>query len=328
MAKKWHARSNSSCLGKRTRDGAVAVRNFAVGQGRDSWGNRFASRAQDRVLLLKPRVMSLVVFTGGVGLAVAPSPVDLSVLFVTLVCMAAGAGACGALNMWYDADIDALMQRTKSRPIPCGRITPREALYEGTLLAILSVATLGFKVNWTAAFLLALTIAFYVFVYTMGLKRRTAQNIVIGGASGALPPVIGWAAQTGSVEWAAIAPFLIIFLWTPPHFWALALGRSSDYAKAGVPMLPVVAGAAATCRQILFYSVLLVPATYLPVAFGFEGLAYASIATLLNIPLAWRVAELCRAAEGETQTRAAYRLFGYSIFYLFAVFSALLAGVS
>ena len=270
--------------------------------------------------------MSLVVFTGAVGLVVAPGAPDLTVMLITLLCMAAGAGACGALNMWYDADIDALMQRTAARPIPCGRVAPREALVEGTVLAVLSVPTLGVYVNWTAALLLALTIGFYVFIYTIGLKRRTAQNIVIGGASGAFPPMIGWAAQTGTIEWGGVALFLIIFLWTPPHFWALALGRSSDYAKAGVPMLPVVAGTEATCRQILAYTALLVPATYLPVALGFEGPIYTAAATGLNAGLAWRALVLYRQPEEAPRIRAAYRLFGYSILYMFVLFVALLAG--
>ena len=221
----------------------MAVSDVTAGQARQRGRARFVDQTRERVLLLKPRVMSLVVFTGAVGYVVAPGAIDVSVMLLTLVCMAAGAGACGALNMWYDADIDALMQRTITRPIPRGTIAPPEALFWGCLLSILSVGTLGHYVNWTAGFLLALTIAFYMFVYTMGLKRRTAQNIVIGGASGALPPVIGWAAQTGGADWNAISLFLIIFLWTPPHFWALAMGRSNDYAKAGVPMLPVVAGA-------------------------------------------------------------------------------------
>lgn len=295
-------------------------------RGETDWRAQVLSGARDRVILLKPRVMSLVVFTGGVGLVVAPGPVDAAVLLITLLAMAGGAGACGALNMWYDADIDALMQRTAMRPIPRGRVRPAEALVEGVCLAILSVATLGLYVNWTAAALLALTIGFYIFIYTMGLKRRTAQNIVIGGASGAFPPMIGWAAQTGAVEWGAVALFLIIFLWTPPHFWALALGRATDYAKAGVPMLPVTVGPEATVRQIAGYTVLLVPVTYLPVALGFEGLIYAAFATALNAVLVQRVAELYRARKGETYASAANRLFGYSIIFMGALFSALLVG--
>ncbi len=270
--------------------------------------------------------MSLVVFTGGVGLAVAPGPIDPFVAFVTLLCMAAGAGACGALNMWYDADIDAVMKRTQARPIPAGRISSSEALIEGVLLAILSVTSLGIYVNWTAAALLALTILIYMFVYTMGLKRRTAQNIVIGGASGALPPMIGWAAQTGQVEVSSFALFLIIFLWTPPHFWALALGKSADYEKARVPMLPVVAGVEETCRQIVVYTGLLIAATYWPVVLGDQGPIYFGLATLLNALLAWRTYELYQNRSSEAHIRAGFRLFGTSILYLFGIFVALLAG--
>ena len=270
--------------------------------------------------------MSLVVFTGGVGLVVAPGPVDAVILLITLLSMAGGAGACGALNMWYDADIDALMQRTAARPIPRGRVRPAEALIEGLGLGFLSVATLGLYVNWTAAALLALTIGFYVFVYTMGLKRRTTQNIVIGGAAGAFPPMIGWAAQTGTVDWGAVSLFLIIFLWTPPHFWALALGRATDYAKAGVPMLPVVLGPEATARQIAAYTLLLVPATYLPVALGFEGALYAALVTALNAVFLKRTADLYRSRKTEAHGAAASRLFGYSIVYMAALFTALLLG--
>jgi protoheme IX farnesyltransferase len=271
--------------------------------------------------------MSLVVFTGGVGLAVAPGAIDPFIAFVTLLCMAAGAGACGALNMWYDADIDAVMKRTQTRPIPAGRISASEALVEGLLLAVLSVASLGLYVNWTAAALLALTILIYMFVYTMGLKRRSAQNIVIGGASGALPPMIGWAAQTGQIDVSSFALFLIIFLWTPPHFWALALGKSADYEKARVPMLPVVAGVEETCRQIVVYTALLIAATYWPVVLGDQGLTYFTLATLLNALLAWRTCELYRNRSSEAHIRAGFRLFGTSILYLFGIFVALLAGV-
>lgn len=290
------------------------------------WRAQVVSGARDRVVLLKPRVMSLVVFTGGVGLVVAPGPVDGVVLLITLLAMAGGAGACGALNMWYDADIDALMQRTATRPIPRGRVRPAEALIEGLGLGLLSVITLGLYVNWAVAALLALTIGFYVFVYTMGLKRRTVQNIVIGGASGAFPPMIGWAAQTGSIDWGAVSLFLIIFLWTPPHFWALALGRATDYAKAGVPMLPVVLGPEATALQIAIYAVLLVPATYFPVVLGFEGAVYAVLATGLNAVFLKRAADLYRARKGTAHAAAANRLFGYSIVYMAALFSALLVG--
>ena len=306
----------------------MAIGHAENGRAARSWAAGACEHAKYRVLLLKPRVMSLVVFTGGVGMAVAPGALDGSRMLITLVCMAAGAGACGALNMWYDADIDALMQRTLSRPIPRGKVAPSEALIEGTLLAILSVLCFGLYVNWTAAALLALTIGFYVFIYTMGLKRRTPQNIVIGGASGALPPLIGWAAQTNSIEWGGIVLFLIIFFWTPPHFWALALGRSQDYERAGVPMLPVVAGADATCRRITTYCAVLVPITYLPAAFMSAPLLYAAAATSLNALLAWRVYKLSQATDPQQQTSASFRLFGTSILYLFALFVALLLGAS
>ena len=286
-----------------------------------------AGHALDRVILLKPRVMSLVVFTGGVGLAAAPGATDPIVAIVTLVCMAAGAGACGALNMWFDADIDALMQRTSQRPVPAGKISAHEALIEGGLLAILSVLCLGIYVNWTASALLALTIFIYQFVYTMALKRRWSQNIVIGGASGALPPVIGWAAQTGTVEWGAFALFLIIFLWTPPHFWTLAIGKSADYARARVPMLPVVAGPQETCRQIALYAVALVASTYWPIALGYEGAVYGVLATAFNAAFIWRTIQLYRNRADDTHVGSAYRLFGTSILYLFGIFTALLAGI-
>ena len=217
---------------------------------------------------MKPRVMSLVVFTALVGMVLAPEQPHPALAVIALLCIAVGAGASGALNMWYDADIDACMQRTASRPIPRGHVTPEEALTFGTVLAIGSVATLGLIVNWVAAALLAFTIAFYVLVYTMWLKRRTPQNIVIGGAAGAFPPMIGWAAATGSVGSESIVLFLIIFMWTPPHFWALALYRTRDYERAGVPMLPVVAGTDETRKQIVIYSALLVPLGLLAGAHG------------------------------------------------------------
>ena len=228
---------------------------------------------EDYLALLKPRVMSLVVFTALVGLLVAPGHVHPVIGFTALLCIAIGAGASGALNMWYDADIDAVMTRTKSRPIPAGRVQPGEALAFGATLAIFSVAALGVLVNWFAAALLAFTIFFYVFVYTMWLKRSTPQNIVIGGAAGAFPPMIGWASVTGDVSLAPVLMFLIIFLWTPPHFWALSLLKSDDYARAGVPMLPVVAGHDETRRQILIYTLILAPVGLTPSLFGFAGTA-------------------------------------------------------
>ena len=297
--------------------------------GTDGLATRsFSSILTDYVALLKPRVMSLVVFTGGVGIAAAPGTADLATVLSTLLFMALGAGACGALNMWYDADIDAIMRRTQTRPIPRGVVPPSHALAIGTFLSLGSVAALGVTVNWLAAFLLAFTIVFYVFVYTMVLKRRTPQNIVIGGASGALPPMIGWTAATGDVGLGALALFLIIFLWTPPHFWALAIARSGDYAKAGVPMMPNVAGAASTANQIVVYSLLLVGSTALPVMAGSAGALYAVAAALLDAVLLWRALVLWRAvhADGGAIGPAAIRLFGYSIVYLFALFGALLVG--
>ena len=280
----------------------------------------------DFVALLKPRVMSLVVFTGFAGLYLAPGALHPILALTAVLCIAVGAGAAGAINMWYDRDIDALMSRTQGRPIPAGRIEPGVALGFGISLAVASVLMMGLVVNLAAAALLVLTIAFYVLVYTMWLKRRTPQNIVIGGAAGALPPMIGWAAVTGDVSLAPVVLFAIIFIWTPPHFWALALYRSRDYAKAGVPMLPVVAGAQATKRQIMIYAVALVPVTLAPVALGLSSLVYGAGAAVLGIifvAAAWRV-------MGDASDRAARWMFGYSIFYLFMIFVLLIAdkGVS
>src|SRR5437899_1481888 len=213
----------------------------------------------DYIALMKPRVMSLVVFTALVGLMVTPGHLHPVLGFAALLCITIGAGAAGALNMWYDADVDAVMRRTSRRPIPAGRVLPREALAFGVTLAIGSIAVLGLVANWLAATLLAFTIFFYVVVYTMWLKRATPQNIVIGGAAGAFPPMIGWAAATGTIGLESVLLFLIIFFWTPPHFWALSLWRADEYARAGIPMLPVVAGRAETRRQILLYSIVLAP---------------------------------------------------------------------
>src|SRR4051812_38850445 len=225
----------------------------------------------DYVQILKPRGMSLVVFTGFVGLVVAPGHLHPVLAAIAVLCIAVGAGASGAINMWYDRDIDAVMRRTAQRPLPARRMEPGEALGFGVVLGAGSVVVMGLAVNWAAAALLALTIAFYVFVYTMWLKRRTPQNIVIGGAAGALPPLIGWAAVTGDIGWGAVALFAIIFFWTPPHFWALSLYRSGEYAAAGVPMLPVVAGPRETKRQMLLYTLVLWPATLAPYLLGMAG---------------------------------------------------------
>jgi len=276
----------------------------------------------DYIELMKPRVMSLVVFTAFVGLLIAPGHVHPMVGFTALLCIAAGAGAAGALNMWYDADIDARMTRTAARPIPAGRVAPGEALAFGVMLAVGSVVVLGLLVNVIAAALLAVTIAFYVGVYTMWLKRRTPQNIVIGGAAGALPPVIGWVAATGSLAVEPILLFAIIFFWTPPHFWALSLYRTEDYTRAGIPMLPVVAGARETRRQIVLYTLLLAPLGVAPWLLGYAGLSYGVVALATGavmIALALRV----RAEEEGTHT-ASKQLFGFSILYLFLLFAMLL----
>jgi heme o synthase len=276
----------------------------------------------DYVALTKPRVMSLVVFTALVGLMVAPGRIDPFAGVVALLCIAAGAGAAGALNMWYDADIDALMARTAMRPIPGGRVSRSEALVFGLTLGTCAVLGLGTFLNMVAAALLAFTIFFYVVVYTMWLKRRTPQNIVIGGAAGALPPVIGWVAAAGNVGLEPLILFLIIFLWTPPHFWALSLNLAGEYARAGVPMLPVVAGPAETKRQILLYSVLLAAVSLLPWALGFVGMIYGAAAAMLGaimIFLAWQVR---RSNDNERQP--ARRLFVFSMLYLVLLFGALL----
>jgi heme o synthase len=276
----------------------------------------------DYLALMKPRVMSLVVFTALVGLMIAPAHLHPMIGLTALICIAVGAGAAGALNMWYDADIDAVMARTSGRPIPRGRIAPGEALGFGMTLAVFSVAVLGLLVNWAAAILLAFTIFFYVAIYTMWLKRSTPQNIVIGGAAGAFPPMIGWAAATGGLSLEPCLLFLIIFLWTPPHFWALSLVRADDYARAHVPMLPVVAGVAETRRQILLYAIVLVPAGASPWLLGYAGVSYGATALVtgaLMVTLAWRL-RLARASAD----RAAMQLFAFSILYLFTLFAVLL----
>ncbi len=276
----------------------------------------------DYIELMKPRVMSLVVFTALVGLLVAPGHVHPVIGLAALVCIAVGAGAAGALNMWYDADIDARMTRTAGRPIPRGRITPGEAAGFGMTLAAFSVVTLGLMVNCVAAALLGFTIAFYVVIYTMWLKRTTPQNIVIGGAAGALPPIIGWAAATGGIAAEPVLLFLIIFFWTPPHFWALSLYRTEDYARAGIPMLPVVAGDRETRRQILIYTLILAPLGVAPWLFGYAGPLYGLAALAAGgvmIALALRVRVERRGHAASKQ------MFAFSILYLFLLFAMLLA---
>jgi len=277
----------------------------------------------DLVALMKPRVMSLVVFTALVGLLVAPGHLEPLIGFVALLCITAGAGAAGVLNMWYDADIDAVMTRTAMRPIPRGRVSRAEALAFGLTLSAGSIAVLGFAVNIAAAALLAFTIFFYVVVYTMWLKRQTPQNIVIGGAAGAFPPVIGWVAVTGRIGVEPLILFLIIFLWTPPHFWALSLNRAGEYARAGIPMLPVVAGTAETKRQILIYTVLLVPISILPWALGFAGALYGATAGMFGVTIILLALQLRRSSDVEK--RPARLLFAFSILYLFVLFAAVLA---
>jgi protoheme IX farnesyltransferase len=283
------------------------------------------AEVRDYFELLKPRVMSLVVFTALVGLVRAPADLHPVLAFTALLCIAIGAGAAGALNMWWDADIDARMSRTARRPIPAGRVAPSEALSFGLLLSIASVLMLGLFVGLLAAALLAFTIFFYAVIYSMWLKRWTPQNIVIGGAAGAFPPMIGWAAAAGSIGLESVLLFLIIFFWTPPHFWALALVKQDEYARAGVPMLPVVAGASETRRQILIYSVMLAPLGVAPTAFGFAGMIYGVAAAMLGIALIAFAIDVYCNRSGAAADRAAYRLFGFSILYLFLLFALLLA---
>jgi heme o synthase len=278
----------------------------------------------DYIALMKPRVMSLVVFTALVGLMVTPGHLHPVLGFAALLCITIGAGAAGALNMWYDADIDTVMRRTSRRPIPAGRVLPREALAFGVTLAIGSIAVLGLVANWLAASLLAFTIFFYVAVYTMWLKRATPQNIVIGGAAGAFPPMIGWAAATGTIGLESVLLFLIIFFWTPPHFWALSLWRAEEYARAGIPMLPVVAGRAETRRQILLYSIILAPVGASPWLLGYSGPLYGVTAIVAGAAMIGLSLRIMALGDEDVGLRAAKRLFGVSILYLFMLFAVLL----
>ena len=279
----------------------------------------------DYLALLKPRVMSLVVFTSLAAMIAAPGSLHPVIAVIALICVAVGAGASGALNQWYDADIDAIMTRTRTRPVPAGLISRQSALEFGATLALFSVLTMAFGVGYVPAALLAVTIAFYVFVYTMWLKRWTVQNIVIGGAAGALPPVIGWAAVTGNAfDPAAWSLFLLIFLWTPPHFWALALAGSEDYARAKVPMYPVVHGSRATRNQILGYSIIMTASAIAPWALGFFGPVYGTTAAVFSVGFVALAAVLWRASAAN-ERRDALRLFAYSILYLFALFTAVAA---
>lgn len=270
--------------------------------------------------LLKPRVMSLVVFTGAVGLVVAPGHIHPFLGLVAILCIALSAGGSGAINMWYDRDIDAIMQRTARRPIPSGRVAPHEAAEIGSMLILGSVGLMGLATNWLAAGLLAFAAAFYIFVYTMGLKRRTPQNIVIGGAAGAFPPMIGWVAVTGDVSLGAVLLFLLIFFWTPPHFWALALYRNDDYRRAGIPMLPVVAGARATKLQMLIYTLVLFPVAFAPTWFGYAGWIYGVSAIVFSLAF---VACAVRVWFDATD-KAARQMFRFSLIYLAGLFALLL----
>ncbi len=279
----------------------------------------------DYFRLLKPRVMSLVVLTALAGLMLAPTPPHPLIAFTALLAIAVGAGASGALNMWFDADIDAVMTRTQQRPIPSGRMEAESALAFGLVLALLSVFTLGFATNWLAAALLAFTIFFYVVIYTMWLKRSTPQNIVIGGAAGALPPMVGYAAATGDISMASIVLFAIIFVWTPPHFWALALVKHDDYGRAGVPMMPNVHGADRTRLEILVYSLLLAPLGVLPWLMGFATAVYGVAALVSGVYLVWLAVQVYRRREGDAARRASLRLFLFSISYLIMLFLILVA---
>jgi protoheme IX farnesyltransferase len=310
--------------------GLTAVSNISANARADGFlagavGSVPAGEVGDYVALLKPRVMSLVVFTALVGMAMAHAGAHPVISFVSLLTIAVGAGASGCLNMWWDADTDALMTRTRARPIPAGRVAPGEALSFGLTLSVGSVMVLGLAANWLSAALLAFTIAFYAVVYSMWLKRATAQNIVIGGAAGALPPVIGEAAVSGSVTLSSILLFLIIFVWTPPHFWALALLKSGDYARAGIPMLPNVKGPDATRLQILLYTLLLAPLGVAPAIFGYGGLAYAAVSVLAGLGMLLLAVQVYRRREGEEAARSAGRLFAFSILYLCLLFATLLA---
>ena len=284
------------------------------------------ARVEDYFALLKPRVMSLVVFTAFVGMVVAPGGLHPFEALLAIVCIAIGAGASGALNMWYDSDIDAVMSRTLNRPIPAGRMQRDDALILGIVLTGFSVSVLGLATNWVAAGLLAFTIFFYAVIYTVWLKRATPQNIVIGGAAGAFPPMVGWAAVSGDISIDGIALFMIIFLWTPPHFWALALYKQSDYAAAGVPMLPNVAGEHTTKNQIVVYSILLALAAFVPVLTGLASWFYAIPAAVLGVVFSVLAIRL-RMANGAEMRRRARTLFTFSLGYLFVLFLALLADV-
>ena len=278
---------------------------------------------RDYVDLLKPRVMSLVVFTGLVGLMIAPVHIHPFAAAMAVLAIALGSGAAGAINMWYERDLDALMVRTAKRPLPQGRVAPDDALGLGVLLSIFSLLLMASATNYVATALLGAAILFYVFVYTIWLKRRTPQNIVIGGAAGAFPPMIGWAAATGEVSWVGAALFMLIFLWTPPHFWALSLYRSDDYRRAGVPMLPVVAGPRETKRQMLIYTLVLLPAALAPTLLGAVGWVYGAVALVLSAIFIGHAVAVFRTADDASAHPAARRMFFFSLLYLAVLFAAL-----
>ncbi|MBY0337142.1 MAG: heme o synthase [Acetobacteraceae bacterium] len=304
--------------------GAKAPLDVSVSLGAPALG----SEVRDWVTLLKPRVLTLVVYSGIAGLLVAPGSLHPVLAITAILCITLAAGAAGAINMWYDRDIDAVMRRTAKRPIPAGRISAEGALAYGIVLSVGSVALMGLATNWLAAGVLAFSIFFYVVIYTMWLKRRTPQNIVIGGAAGAFPPLIGWVAVTGSIEALPLVLFAIIFMWTPPHFWALSLWAHEDYKRAGVPMLPVVAGARETRRQVVIYTVLLVPLTLAPWLMGFSGWAYGLVALALGANFLRHALAVWRDAQDEagvslTKDAPAKACFKYSISYLFLLLGAL-----
>ncbi len=293
---------------------------FATDAGR-GLDQPFSASPADYFALLKPRVMSLVVFTALAGLLLAPQPPHPVIALAALLAIAIGGGASGALNMWYEADIDGIMSRTRGRPIPAGRLGGDEALAFGLVLAGASVVTLGLVANWLAAALLAFTIFFYVVIYTMWLKRVTPWNIVIGGAAGALPPIVAYAAATGEISVASVVLFAIVFMWTPPHFWALALVKNEDYTRAGVPMLPVVAGPDRTRLEILVYTLALVPLGLAPYLLGFASAFYGAAAVVLGAAFIWFSWRVYALRHGAAASKAAWRLFGFSIAYLFLLFA-------
>lgn len=276
------------------------------------------SRVSDYVALLKPRVMSLVVFSGFAGLWIAPGMAEMHpvLIIISMMCLAINAGAAGAINMWYDRDIDAVMNRTRGRPIPMGRVDADEALTFGIVLSFFSVMIMGMALNWMAAGILAFANLFYVLIYTMWLKRSTPQNIVIGGAAGAFPPMVGWAAVTGDIAWPSVILFAIIFFWTPPHFWALSLYANEDYKRAKIPMMPVIAGERSTKIQMLVYTLILFPITLLPYILGYSGILYGASAVVLSGFFVVTAVKVLRSDD----LKFARSMFGYSVFYLFALF--------